>query len=219
MFSSDITVGENTDKSYTSIISLGMSQSSMTGESSWGANGMIWSNLEQFAVSTRYTKMNFDKGELKSIDNYSLTAAYLNGSYMSLVGYTYIIPTKKWGTVGYNLSLLGLGLKNPKIEGVDQAPFTILTSYSLTGFWMRPFTVNKKISVSPELFAMSSPILYDISNNTLNKDKSAGIIFGTSFNYNITKRFALGLNYKLSYSTNPSIPSLSFFLIGSRMTL
>jgi len=219
VFSSDLTVGQNADMSYASIASFGMSQSSLTGEASWGANAMVWSNLQQFALSGRYTKMEFEQGELTGIHNYSFTTAYLNRSYMSLIGYTYIKPTKKWGTMGYNLSFLGLALRNPKIEGINQPLFTTLTSYSLTGFWMRPFTVNKKMSLVPELFVMSSPVLYNMLTNTLTKDKNVGVIGGTSINYSITKRFAFSMNYKLSTSTNPLMPALSFFLIGSRINL
>jgi hypothetical protein len=66
---------------------------------------------------------------------------------------------------------------------------------------------------------MSSPILYNTTNNILTKDKTMGIIIGNSVNYNITKRFAFSLNYKKNYSTNVSIPNLNFFLIGSRVNL
>jgi hypothetical protein len=183
----------------------------MTGESSWGANAMIWSNLKQFALSTSYTKMNFDKGKIKSIDNYSITGAYMNGNLMSLVGYTHILPTAKYGTMGYNLSVLGLLLR-----GTQTTP---LTSYSLTGFWMKPYPVNKKLVLSPEIFMMSSPIMYNLQTSTLAKDKNVGIILGTSISYKISKRFAAAFNYKLSGSTNTSMPLMNFFLIGSRMSL
>jgi hypothetical protein len=211
MFASDLTVGEGADKQYTGIVSLGMSQSSMTGESSWGANTMIWSNLKQFAISASYTKMNFDKGKIESIDNYSFTNAYMNGNYMTMVGYTHILPTAKYGTMGYNLSVLGLLLK-----GTQTTP---LTSYSLTGFWMKPYQINKKLALSPEIFVMSSPITYNIQTNILAKDKNVGIILGTSINYKISKRFAAAFNYKLNGSTNTSMPLMNFFLIGSRMNL
>lgn len=211
MFSSDLTAGQNPDKSATAIASLGISQSSLTGEASWGASAMIWSDLKQFALSPRYTKMNFEQGKIKSIDNYSFTGAYLNGNLMSLIGYTHILPTQKWGTMGYNLSLLALMLK-----GVEP---TFLTSYSLTGFWMKPYQINKKLVLSPEVFAMSSPLLYNVQTNTLNKDENIGIILGTSINYKISKRFGVAFNYKVNGGTKPGIPILNFFLIGSRMDL
>jgi hypothetical protein len=84
---------------------------------------------------------------------------------------------------------------------------------------MKQYTINKRISLSPELFAMSSAMLYNMSAKTVTKDKTLGIIFGTSVNYNLSRRFGLSFNYKLSTSTNPSVPILSFFLIGSRMNL
>ena len=62
-------------------------------------------------------------------------------------------------------------------------------------------------------------LLYNMSAKTVTKDKTLGIIFGTSVNYSLSRRFGLSFNYKLSTSTNPSVPMLSFFLIGSRMNL
>ena len=57
--SSDLTSAQNLDKSFTGIINVGMSQSSMTGTASWGVTSMIWFNLKQFALNGRYTKIHF----------------------------------------------------------------------------------------------------------------------------------------------------------------
>jgi len=66
---------------------------------------------------------------------------------------------------------------------------------------------------------MNSPILYNTLTNTLTKDKTLGVIVGTTVNYSITKRFAFSMDYKLSTSNNSMMPSLNFFLIGSKMNL
>jgi hypothetical protein len=84
---------------------------------------------------------------------------------------------------------------------------------------MKPYPINKKLVVSPEVFAMSSPLLYNIQTNELNKDKNIGVILGTSVNYKISKRFGVSFNYKVNGGTKPGTPILNFFLIGSRMDL
>ena len=59
--SSDFTTAQNLDKTFTPILNLSMSQSSMTGMSSWGLTSMIWFNFKQFALSGKYTKIKFSQ--------------------------------------------------------------------------------------------------------------------------------------------------------------
>ena len=84
---------------------------------------------------------------------------------------------------------------------------------------MKPYTISKRVSVSPEVFVMGSPVLYNADSNEFTTNKTIGIILGNSVNYNLSRRFGLSFNYKLNLSTSPGILPLSFFLIGSRMNL
>ena len=97
-----MSVVESEPGSWQAILSTGVSRSSMAGDESYSATSMIWSNLKQFAVSGGYTKMNFKDGALKSMNSYSVTGAYLDRTYMSLVGLTIIVPHPKIGVYGYN---------------------------------------------------------------------------------------------------------------------
>ena len=62
--SSDLTSAQNLDKSFTGIANIGMSRTSLMGTSSWGVTGMVWFNFKQFAVTGRYTKIQFSKNKL-----------------------------------------------------------------------------------------------------------------------------------------------------------
>jgi hypothetical protein len=53
LFNSDLTGGQTLDGSVNLVVTSGISQSSMAGDASWGLTGMIWSNLQQFALSGR----------------------------------------------------------------------------------------------------------------------------------------------------------------------
>ena len=66
---------------------------------------------------------------------------------------------------------------------------------------------------------MSSPVSFSPSTgqNTVNKD--LGFLVGSSFDYKISKRFGLSLNYKVATSTAEGAPMLSNFLVGSRLML
>ncbi len=103
--SSDFTTAQNIDKSFTPILNLSMSQSSMTGMSNWGVTSMIWFNFKQFALSGKYTKINFSKnGKLKWVHNFNLTGVYSYGNIIGFVGYSGILNAGKWGVTGFNTS-------------------------------------------------------------------------------------------------------------------
>ena len=195
----------------------------MAGNESWGATALIWSSLRQFALSGGYTKMDFNKGQLNAIHSYSVTGAYLEGNYMSLVGYTYIKPHPKFGTYGYNLGAITLLLKDTKIinskTGETKEIFNTSFSTSVVSFWTKPYPYNKKITLSPQVFLMNSPISWNSKTGETTVDRQFGFLVGSSFDYKISKRFGFSFNYKLAGSTLKGAPLLSNFLIGSRVIL
>jgi hypothetical protein len=66
---------------------------------------------------------------------------------------------------------------------------------------------------------MNSPILWNSKTGETTVGRNFGFLLGSSFDYKLTKRFGLSLNYKLSASTQKNSPILSNFLIGSRVML
>ena len=220
LFGSDLTLTESDDRSFNAIISLGLSKSSLMGNENYSVNSMIWSTFKQFALSGGYTKMDFDRGKLNAIHSYSLTTAYLDGNYMGLVGYTFIKPHPKYGTYGYNIGIVNLLIKDTEIvRDVKKKIFNPLISSSLVTFWTKPYQVSKKLTLSPQVFVMSSPLGYNPSTGKNNVSRDLGFLVGSSFDYKISKRFGLSLNYKLATSTTEGAPLLSNFLIGSRLML
>ena len=185
----------------------------MTGESSVSVNGMIWSSLDQYAVSGGYTKMEFEEGQLKAIHSYSTTFAYLKGTYMNMLGYTWIKPDMKRGTYGYNVGLINLLMKNAD----GNYNYNLMTS--VVAFWTKPYQYSKKLTISPQVFAMNSPISYNAKTENTMVNRHYGFMLGSSFDYKLSKRFGMSFNYKFSANTQPGTPILHNFLIGSRMVL
>jgi len=211
IISSDLTNAQNLDKSYTGIINVGMSQSSMTGTSSWGVNSMIWFNFKQFALTGRYTKIHYSKDhKLKLIHNVNLTGVYSYGNTLGFLGYSAILNAGKWGITGINVS--GAVTKTP-----DDA--NLFISPSATAFYTRPFKAGKRMIISPELYVISTPLIYSSVDKVSVSDRTFSAFIGTGVDYQITKRFKVNMNYKANMSTNPSFPILSFFLIGSKINL
>ncbi len=208
---SDLTTAQNLNGSFTPILNLGLSQSSMTGASSWGLTGMIWMNFKQFALSGRYTKMQFSKsGSLRYIHNFSMTGVYSYGNLIGFVGYSGIINLNKYGVTGFNVSASGALISE------DKSSFF---SPTITAFYTKPFTTGKKLTISPELYIMSTPLIYSAKDRVTATDRTFAAFIGSGFDYKITKRFKFNFNYKLNVSTNTEIPMLSFFLIGSKVNL
>ena len=208
---SDFTTAQNLNGSFTPILNLSMSQSSMTGASSWGLTGMIWLNFKQFALSGRYTKMMFNKkGQLKYIHNLSLTTVYSYGNLLGFAGYSGIYNMGKYGVTGFNASVAATLVAETKSS---------FYSPTITAFYTRPFPVNKKLTISPEFYVMSTPLIYSSQDRVASTDRTFSAFVGSGFDYYITKRFKFNFNYKANISTNPQIPILSFFLIGSKVNL
>jgi hypothetical protein len=185
----------------------------MTGAESWSLTSMIWTTFDQFALNGGYTKMNMrDDGTLKNISSYSMTTAYLQGNIMIMQGYTFIKPDPKFGTYGYNLGVVSLLLNNGK--GYDYS-----ASMSAIAFWTRPYQIDKKTTISPQIFVTNSSIAWNPNTGQTVVNRQYGFLGGLSYDYKLTKRFGIGLNYKFSGSTQPGTPLLHNFMIGSRIVL
>ena len=209
--SSDVTSAQNLNRTFTPIVNIGTSKSSMTGLSSYGVTGMVWLNFKQFAVSTKYTKIHYNKTKkLKFIHNINLTGVYTYGNYLGFIGYSGILNGGKYGITGFNVSAAATIISEEK-NGYY--------SPSITAFYTRPFKVGKKLIVSPELYVISTPLVYSSKEKVSITDRYVSGFIGSGFDYQISKRFKLNVNYKANMSTNPEFPILSFFLVGSKINL
>ena len=75
--------------------------------------------------------------------------------------------------------------------------------------------VNKKLSIAPELFLMTSPVSYSFRSDALTANGQLSYIVGNSFSWAISKRFGLSANVKYMGGQMQTIG----VLIGSRFNL
>lgn len=134
IYSSDLTLAGADISGISAIISLGMSQSSLMGNVSWGVTSMIWSTFNQFALSGRYTKMG------KSIMNFGLTGVYLQGTYVEFATAAIIRPLGKYGVTGFNYALT----------------YTDQFGHGLMAFYTKPITFSKRLTISPDIYLSNS---------------------------------------------------------------
>lgn len=208
LFNSDLTVGQTINNSVQLIATSGISQSSMAGDVSWGLTGMVWSNLQQFALSGRYTKMNFDEGKMYRIDNTGATIVHAFGNTFGFITYAQIYPLGKWGVTGVNATV-----------AIQKTPEQFTTTHSLLVFYTKPFQLNKRLTISPDLYISGSPVTYGIKDNIFTISEDMMFLTGFNMDYSITKRFKFNTGLKTSLSTDPSIPMLFFAVVGSKVNL
>jgi hypothetical protein len=212
VFSSDLSVIEMPNLNVGAIVSLGVNQTSLMGNTSWGATSMIWSNFQQFALSLRKTDLRFEKGKLNRIQNYSFTTVYAFGNVFSLAGYTHIIPTSK-GIVGTNLavSFMKIAQQNSELSQLGLGTSVVL-------FYMQPVKLTPRTTVTPDIFLMASPVSYAAADGQFTISPLMIILAGLSGDLLITKRFKLNWSYKLNY--NPAEQTaMSMLNIGTKMNL
>jgi len=215
LLASDLSVMEATPGSFLASISLGLSKSSLAGDVSYSAGLMVNSNLSSIVLTGGITKMGLtEDGQLDAIHSYGTGIAYLGGNYMNLLGYTYIKPTAKKGTYGYNVGVINLFLKND-----ETGKFEYNMASSAIVFWTKPYQYNKKLTISPQVFTMFAPISYNSASGVTTVNRHMGFLLGAAFDYKISKRFGFSANYKLSGNTKPFSDFLNNFQIGSRMIL
>ena len=214
LLASDIAGAESADGKYLLSVSLGLSKSSLAGDVSYSAGLVVNSDLSSIVTTGGITKMEMKPdGNLNAIHSYGTAFAYLGGNYMNLMGYTWIKPTPKRGTYGYNVGIINLFLKN------DDGGFTYNMASSLIVFWTKPYIVNKKLVVSPQVFTTFAPLAWNSVTKVSTVNRHMGFLVGAAFDYKISKRFGFSFNYKVSSNTAPGTPFLSNFLVGSRMML
>jgi hypothetical protein len=207
IYSSDFTVAPSTDIIQI-IASVGFSQSSLMGNSSWGISSMIWSSLDQFALSGRYTKMNFVEGKLQSISNYGLTSVYLGGSMLGFATAAYIYPMGKYGVSGANYTF--------SVAGADVG---LNLSNNILLFYTIPIPVSKRLTISPDLYVSGSSTGYLTSQKIFVTSDDVGFLTGASFDLAFTKRFKLNFAIKTGFSTNAGVPQNYLGMIGTKINL
>lgn len=207
IYSSDFTVAPNQDV-VSIIASVGMSQASLMGNTSWGISSMIWSTFDQFALSGRYTMMNFNDGKLQSISNFGLTGVYLGGNVLGFATGAYIYPLGKYGVSGANYTF--------SVAGADKG---LNLSNNILLFYTIPFKVNKRLTISPDMYLSGSSTGYLTDQKIFITSDDVGIMTGASFDIAFTKRFKLNFALKTSFNTNVSIPQSYMGMIGTKMQL
>ena len=188
IFSSDLSNVKQLEGDYTLMANIGVSRASMAGDVSYGSTLTIFSNLSQFALSSRYSKMDIQNNSLCGVGTYSYTIAYNAGALIHIGGYSYVMMNKSY-VYGYALSLI-----NTSIPFEDRSQQFWASSVVLFG--MKSIPYSKRVNITPEVFLMSSPLSYSSKSGDLSPNSQLTYIIGSSFDLALSKRFKITINVK-----------------------
>lgn len=209
IFSADLSVAEQPpNRQVVPMMNMGISKSSMTGLSSFGANATVFLDLSKVAVGGSYTKSQVNsRGQLEAMHNFGTTYFTDFGNHMIFPAYTYIQPIDKLIT-GYNISantaFIQGGLTN--------------ISPSLISFAMYPITVGRK-TITPDLFMIASPWAISLNSGVQTRNRDLTFLTGFATDFKITRKFKVNVNFKIMVSTADQNIPLRSFMIGSKLNL
>lgn len=201
IFSSDLSAIQQIGGNFTPSANLGLSQSSLTGELSYGATAIIGINM--YAISARYSSMEFSNGKPFGANSYSISTIYSSGSLIYMGGYSYVAMKAPY-VYGYNIALIATKVQSN----------TLLMS-SVVLFGMKSIRYSSKLSLTPELFIMNSPSSYITGTDGLVNNSRLGFIVGNSFDIALSKRFRISANLKYMLPPSNSVG----LLVGSKFNL
>lgn len=208
--SGDIMTMQNPNKTFNNVISTGITKSSIYGDVSYNGNLLIWDNLNQISIGTSYTKSNYNNKNIDFIENYSVSYLYSFGVNSLTIGYNKIIPKKNIGMFGYSINksfIFGKNINN----------YILNINYNI--LYTNTFKINTHFIYSPAIIISSSPITYidNLKYNYISKDITS--VLSNSFDYKITKKFKININYTIIVNSNKYFPILNNFIIGSKINL
>ena len=237
---SNIATMSGLDGSLNQVLSFGFSQSSLTGATTYSANLMVWSNLNQFSLGLGKSTVIFNQD--REIKNYLYNPftekkdLYINSNYTSgtinhvqstSAGFMYIFGTK---VISYGTSGVFLGQKNNFWKGFAGGyafssttiiiEKNIIFMPSVVFFGTKPF-LTRRITISPMVALAFNPLSYNFNIEKPLKGEFTATpyftyIVGSNFDFSLTKRFRANIGGNIVGNTQPGIPLTYSITIGSK---
>jgi len=235
----DMMVNQALLGNYDAVISFGVTQSSIFGDVTYGATAMIYSNLKQFALNGSYTKVHMQKFNVSQLihqdhSHYakgsvvttkdpitppqpkvsSITSAsvgYMNnfGNGTIVASVNKLKPMGKWGTAGVGVSMVNM-------FGEGKYQMTML-GYNL--LYTNMVMISPRIQYTPAFIWTQSPYMgrFDLQNQLKGTRIDGMVILANSFTLQLTRRFSVNVGATFIKSTNPIIPLIKSFMIGTKL--
>ena len=190
-------------------MNIGLSKSTEDGTINWGLNTSIRFDLKQIVVGGSMSSLIVKDGKIKGVTSTSMTYVTNWSDQFIFYGWSYIRLLNKGAVAGLSVSGNEMLIKDVQLI---VAPSIIL-------FYTRPYKIARKQTISPELYIISSPVMYGLTDRIASYDRNVSFFTGAGTDLSITRTFKLNLNFKVNISTNPAVPVMNAFSVGSKINL
>jgi uncharacterized membrane protein YgcG len=208
LVSGDVIGMQSLTGTYNSVLSFGLSQSSIFGDVSYSGNMMVWDNLKQIVLGGSITKMHMnDDYTLDYVDSYALNYSRMYKSNSVTISNSTIKPTQ-YGTFGFGVN--GTVMWSSDMKGVT-------ISYGWNALYTHSIKINERWIYTPAVIMAKNPGSYMSNEKAFYTNKDEIGILSNGFDLQISRRFRINLNYTLIASTNPTFPFMHNFMVGSKL--
>lgn len=209
---------------YNQVLNIGASRSSIYGDVAYTANVMVWDNLQQVSFMGAISKVNMT--EDYQVKNISATSAGYSNNYgysTLMLSQSFMKPFKNGLTMGMGISAGSSFVSYPIKEN-------FMLSYNVLA--TKSFQLGERITYSPALIWTQTPFMSGESGVNFKWENPMGLqmrnllkgreidgmaILANSFTVQLTKRFSFNIGWTVIKSTNPIVPIINSFMIGTKL--
>jgi len=188
---------------------VNMSKTLNEGTFSYGLNTSIRVDLKQIVIGGSTSDIIMKNGKVFGVTSTSVTFVTDWDNKFIFYGWSFVKPLNKGAVAGLALSGNSLILTGTQV----------MLSPSIIAFYTRPYQISRKQTISPEIYVISSPVMFGQRDKKATYDPNVSFFTGAGTDVRFSKRFKLNINFKVNISTNQSIPLMSVFALGSKINL
>jgi type II secretory pathway pseudopilin PulG len=205
----DLMAMQNPLGGFNAAMSFSASQSSIFGDVSYGANLMVFDNLRQATLGLNRSKVFMgDSYNVEWVESSGINYANNFGTQAITGNFMRLKPMGKKGTFGFGVNYtLMFGNLIDKPMGNVGYNFLYTNSYELN---------QKRITYAPVFIVSQTPLSFTLDGSSTTTTDTM-FILANSWTYRLTKRFTFNFGYTAIKSTNPIIPLINSFMIGSKI--
>jgi hypothetical protein len=205
----DLMAMQNPLGGFNAAMSFSASQSSIFGDVSYGANLMVFDNLRQATLGLNRSKVFMDDSyNVEWVESTGINYANNFGTQAITGNFMRLKPMGKKGTFGFGVNYTFMfGNLIDKPMGNVGYNFLYTNSYELN---------QKRITYAPAIIVSQTPLSFTLDGSSTTTSDTM-FILANSWTYRLTKRFTFNFGYTAIKSTNPIIPLINSFMIGSKI--
>jgi hypothetical protein len=190
-------------------LNVNMSKTLNEGMFSYSLSTSVRVDLKQVVIGGSTSDIIMKNGKVFGVTSTSVTYVTDWDNKFIFYGWSFVKPLNKGAVAGLALSGNSLILTGTQV----------MLSPTIIAFYTRPFQVSRKQTVSPEIYLISSPVMFGQQDKKATYDANVSFFTGAGTDIRFSKKFKLNVNFKVNISTNPNIPLMSVFALGSKINL